>query len=341
MPPSFVFQASPSRIVFGAGSLAHVRREVEALGATRALVLSTPEQLDSARRVAELLGDRAAGIFAEGRDARADRDRARGARRWRAGWVPTAPSRSAAARPPAWARRSRWTAGCRSWPIPTTYAGSEMTPIYGLTEGGVKKTGRDRAGAAPHRDLRPRADADAAAGDDGDQRAERDRPRVPRACTRTTATRSSALMAEEGIRASAAALPPLQADPRDLRGTQRCAVRRLAVRHRARQRVDGPAPQAVPHAGRQLQPAACRDAHRGPAARAGLQRRAGATGDGAHRCGAGRARRGARRVPTSRGGWAPRPRSRRSACPWTAWTAPPTWPSRTRIRTLGRWSARP
>jgi maleylacetate reductase len=28
--------------------------------------------------------------------------------------------------------------------VPTTYAGSEMTPIYGLTEGGVKQTGRDR-----------------------------------------------------------------------------------------------------------------------------------------------------------------------------------------------------
>jgi maleylacetate reductase len=27
--------------------------------------------------------------------------------------------------------------------IPTTYAGSEMTPIYGLTEGGVKRTGSD------------------------------------------------------------------------------------------------------------------------------------------------------------------------------------------------------
>lgn len=27
--------------------------------------------------------------------------------------------------------------------IPTTYAGSEMTPIYGITEGGLKKTGRD------------------------------------------------------------------------------------------------------------------------------------------------------------------------------------------------------
>ena len=27
--------------------------------------------------------------------------------------------------------------------IPTTYAGSEVTPIYGITEGGLKKTGRD------------------------------------------------------------------------------------------------------------------------------------------------------------------------------------------------------
>jgi maleylacetate reductase len=29
--------------------------------------------------------------------------------------------------------------------VPTTYAGSEMTPIWGLTENGVKRTGRDRA----------------------------------------------------------------------------------------------------------------------------------------------------------------------------------------------------
>src|SRR5690606_25066270 len=27
--------------------------------------------------------------------------------------------------------------------IPTTYAGSEMTPIYGITENGLKQTGRD------------------------------------------------------------------------------------------------------------------------------------------------------------------------------------------------------
>ena len=27
--------------------------------------------------------------------------------------------------------------------VPTTYAGSEMTPVWGLTEGGQKRTGRD------------------------------------------------------------------------------------------------------------------------------------------------------------------------------------------------------
>src|SRR5690606_39362740 len=27
--------------------------------------------------------------------------------------------------------------------VPTTYSGSEMTSIYGITEGGVKKTGKD------------------------------------------------------------------------------------------------------------------------------------------------------------------------------------------------------
>ena len=27
--------------------------------------------------------------------------------------------------------------------VPTTYAGSEMTPIWGLTEDGAKRTGRD------------------------------------------------------------------------------------------------------------------------------------------------------------------------------------------------------
>jgi alcohol dehydrogenase class IV len=60
----FVFEAHLPRVVFGEGALAQLPQEVERLGARRALVLSTPEQADAARRVAELLGDRSAGVFA-------------------------------------------------------------------------------------------------------------------------------------------------------------------------------------------------------------------------------------------------------------------------------------
>ena len=41
---SFVYNGQPSRVVFGAGSLEHLEREVQLLGANRALVLCTPEQ---------------------------------------------------------------------------------------------------------------------------------------------------------------------------------------------------------------------------------------------------------------------------------------------------------
>ena len=99
--------------------------------------------------------------------------------------------------------------------IPTTYAGSEVTAIYGLTEGGVKKTGRDAR-------VLPRTviyDPELTL-------------TLPYAMTVTSAFNAIAhaaegmyapdanpvitLMAEEGIRACAAALLPLQVDPRNL-----------------------------------------------------------------------------------------------------------------------------
>jgi maleylacetate reductase len=63
----FVCTAAPARVVFGAGSLQQLPREVEALGATRVLVLSTPTHASSAEGVAALLGKRAAGIYAKAR----------------------------------------------------------------------------------------------------------------------------------------------------------------------------------------------------------------------------------------------------------------------------------
>jgi len=138
----FIYQALPSRVVFGAGSLQHLGREIDALGAKRALILSTPEQADAAHRVAHMLGVRAAGVFAQAvmhvpiETARQARDESR---RLGADCAVAIGGGSTTGLGKAIALDS----GLPILVIPTTYAGSEMTPIYGLTEAGVKKTGRD------------------------------------------------------------------------------------------------------------------------------------------------------------------------------------------------------
>ena len=43
--------------------------------------------------------------------------------------------------------------------VPTTYSGSEMTSIWGVTDDGIKRTGRDAGGGSSPRRLRPEPDA--------------------------------------------------------------------------------------------------------------------------------------------------------------------------------------
>ena len=139
---SFVYTAQPARVVFGAGVLAQLPIEIEKLGAHKALVLCTPEQRASGERVAELLGAKAAGIFDRAvmhvpiETAREAREVAR---RLGADCAVAIGGGSTTGLGKAIALDS----GLPILAIPTTYAGSEMTPIYGLTEGGLKKTGRD------------------------------------------------------------------------------------------------------------------------------------------------------------------------------------------------------
>lgn len=138
----FVYSGQPSRVVFGAGSLRHLEREVDLLGARRALVLSTPEQTRQAQEVAERLGSRAAGVFAgavmhvpveTARKAREEANRLGADCAIALGGGSTIGLGKAIA----------LDSGLPILAIPTTYAGSEMTPIYGITEAGLKKTGRD------------------------------------------------------------------------------------------------------------------------------------------------------------------------------------------------------
>jgi maleylacetate reductase len=139
---AFTYDALPCRVVFGAGSLTRLGAEIDRLGATRAIVLCTPEQTEQAQRVAELLGGRAAGIFPRAamhvpiETARLART---GAERLGADCAVAIGGGSTTGLAKAIALES----GLPILAVPTTYAGSEMTPIYGLTEGGLKKTGRD------------------------------------------------------------------------------------------------------------------------------------------------------------------------------------------------------
>ena len=138
----FVYNGLPMRVVFGAGSLSQLPAELQRLGAKRALVLSTPEQAAAAAAVARALGGRAAGTYDKAAmhvPLEIAEDARRVARELGADCCVTVGGGSTTGLGKAIALTSTMPILA----VPTTYAGSEMTPIYGLTEGGAKKTGRD------------------------------------------------------------------------------------------------------------------------------------------------------------------------------------------------------
>ncbi len=138
----FVYTAQPARIVFGTGALTQLPREIEALGARRALVLSTPEQRGSAELVAQMLGDRAAGVF-DRAVMHVPMETARQARQLASELGADCAVAVGGGSTTGLGKAIALDSGLPILAIPTTYAGSEVTPIYGITEGGLKKTGRD------------------------------------------------------------------------------------------------------------------------------------------------------------------------------------------------------
>ncbi|MBA4096233.1 MAG: maleylacetate reductase [Rhodospirillum sp.] len=138
----FVYDQLASRVVFGAGAFDKLAAEVDRLGLSKLLVLSTPGQVKLAEEAARRLGARAGGLYPHAKmhvpieTAQAARAEAR---RLGADGAVAIGGGSTIGLGKAIALES----GLPIVAIPTTYAGSEMTPIYGLTEGGAKKTGRD------------------------------------------------------------------------------------------------------------------------------------------------------------------------------------------------------
>ena len=209
----FVYIGRPARVLFGAGTLQQLPAELERLGARKALVLSTPEQRAGAEQVAALLGDRAAGVF-DGAKMHVPIEVARAAREHAARVGADCAVAIGGGSTIGLGKAIALESALPIVAIPTTYAGSEMTTIYGITEGGLKKTGREDR-------VLPRTviyDPDLTLD-------------LPPAMSITSGMNAIAhaaeglysattnpiidLMAEEGIRALGRALPRVHAAPRD------------------------------------------------------------------------------------------------------------------------------
>ena len=217
---AFTHNALPGRVVFGAGALAKLSEEIERLGARRALVLCTPQQREQAQDVAARLGTCCAGIFDQAvmhvpietaRTARAE------ARRLGADCAVAVGGGSTTGLGKAIALES-------SLPIlaiPTTYAGSEMTPIYGITEDGLKKTGRDARVLPrtviydPTLTLGLPTGLSATSGMNAIAHA-------VEALYAEDANPITSMLAAEGIRALRQGLPRVVGEPLDLEGRSRC-----------------------------------------------------------------------------------------------------------------------
>jgi len=139
---SFTYNGQASRVIFGAGSLASLGAEIENLGTQRALVLSTPEQAPLAQRVSDLLGAQSVGIFPRA-VMHVPIETAREARKVAAELHADCAIAVGGGSTTGLGKAIAMDSGLPIIAIPTTYAGSEMTPIYGMTEDGLKKTGRD------------------------------------------------------------------------------------------------------------------------------------------------------------------------------------------------------
>lgn len=209
----FVYTGLPSRVVFGSGTLARLSEEVERLGLRRLMVVATPEQRSSAERTAANLGERAAGVFAQAAmhtpldvterallvatQMRADGLLAIG------GGSTTGLAKAIAFR-----------TDLPQIVVPTTYAGSEMTPILGETRGGAKTTLRSLK-VLPETVI---YDVDLTLTLPAELSATSGLNAIAHAVEALYAEEKSplvAMTAEEGVRAFARALPAIVREPQD------------------------------------------------------------------------------------------------------------------------------
>jgi maleylacetate reductase len=141
----FTYDALPGRVVFAAGAARRLLSdEVERLGGTRVLLVAAEPELRLADELSRPLGDRVVACF----------DGIRPHVPVEVGSAATALARDTGANclltvgggsTTGTAKAVALETGLPILAVPTTYAGSEMTPVWGSTDGGRKTTGRAAA----------------------------------------------------------------------------------------------------------------------------------------------------------------------------------------------------
>ena len=142
---SFVHETVARRIVFGAGAIRELPEELAHLGLQRPLVIAGRSQASYAERLLSAVGagDSIVGVRVHVPTARAEAARAAAAE-LAADCLVSIGGGSAVGL----AKAVALTAGLPIVAVPTTYAGSELTIVWGITEEGRKTTGKD-PGVAP------------------------------------------------------------------------------------------------------------------------------------------------------------------------------------------------
>ena len=137
---SFVYSGLPSRVVFGAGAAAKLGEEVERLGAQRPLLLSTPGRAAMIATVTK--GLRIAGVFDQV-VMHTPLEAANQARKLATELSADCCIAIGGGSTIGFGKAIALTSGLPVLAVPTTYSGSEMTTIWGISEKQAKRTGRD------------------------------------------------------------------------------------------------------------------------------------------------------------------------------------------------------
>ena len=210
----FVYDALPGRVVFGNGSVERVPDELLRMGASRILLIADRSAAGWADRLAERLGRTVVARVDDVRvhvpveHAEAARNRAREVA---ADAIVTIGGGSATGL----AKAVALELPIPILAVPTTYAGSEMTPIWGLTEGARKQTGRDprvQPRTVVYDPVLTLSLPASIAGPSGMNAF----AHCAEALYAPGANPITSLMAEEGIRTLTAGLPAVSAAPDDL-----------------------------------------------------------------------------------------------------------------------------